>query len=179
MDIHARKAEKEDREGMITLWKRFMTEEENAVDEIQGIDKAAKGWEWRLDKQIEEGVAFVVIADKEVVGFTGYIGYREPTEEEKGKERPKGMKRLPLAPGVAFINDIYIAPEARESNSSKALFAVVIEGISEKGFDTIWTNTSIRNRRTQILLERMGFRKTEAFTLSGMKDQVCYEKKVG
>lgn len=179
MKIEARKAIAGDREQLLRLWKRFATEEGNAVEAGLDVDRESEKWARRLDRQIGEGVTFVVEGESGISGFAGYIGYHGHDGHRTDIETTKAEGRLPLVPGTAFISDIYVVPSARRTPAARALFRAMADGIRSRGYTMIWTNTGVRNRRMQVLLERIGFEKTHAFSLPGEKDQIYYEKRIG
>jgi len=173
----ARVAEKEDISAIAVHWKKFVTEEKDAVDDIGDIDSAAEKWSWRLHKMIDAEQAFVVEDNNKIVGFVCYFSKPETEKETKDTESPKS-KKLSIPPGVAFVTDIYVCPEARRSKAAISLFQIIEKSAIRNGCTTIWTNTNIRNRRVHIMLKRLGFSVMEGVAFPGKEKDVYFKKEL-
>ena len=190
-NLVARAANENDFSAIVEMWKRFMTEEKEAVDEVDPGKEVSK-WSWRLRKQIEEEKALVVERNNEILGFACFVGRAREGDYKRGagndsvlpggpemeRPAPEQVKRLPILAGVAYVTDLYVSPEGRRSRAAQSLFAALFEAVAAAGFTAVWTNTSSRNRRVQTLLQRLGFSVMPGFRIRGMENHVYYERKL-
>lgn len=174
--IVARTAKHEDHPKIVLLWKQLVTEEPQAVDDID-VDSALEKWSWRLEKQIEEKLAFVVERSRKLVGFACCIGRvkeKETNEVKSVKEIP--LRKRPIPEGVAYITDVYVCPEARISMAAPELMAILENTIRETGFSAIWTNTHIENRPMQAFLKRLGYVNLDDDKIPRREEHLYYKK---
>ncbi len=157
MPISTRHAEIEDIRQLVALWKRFMIEENEAVPNANPA-QAERPWTTRLQIQIANSKVIVADNDGVLVGFLAFIDARD---------RPWVPAR------TAYVVDIYVAPEARETTAAKRLFSAASEMLRASYAET-WTNTHTRNRRMQILLKRAGFEPLVGFEIEGLRDPLYY-----
>jgi ribosomal protein S18 acetylase RimI-like enzyme len=157
MKILARKASAADFEEIVSLWRRFMTEEDEAVSDAKpnGVEEA---WKARLVSQISASKAIVADNGDCLVGFLAFIDSDD---------------RQWVPAGVAYVVDMYVSPEARASATAKALFRATAE-LLQTVYSETWTNTHIKNRRMQILLKRAGFETLDGFEIEGLRDQLYF-----
>ena len=172
-----RPADLNDSETIISLWKQLVSERDVAAD-YSDVPSAVEKWSRRLDRQIEEGKAFVAELQEKIVGFAGYVG-RPPGQENHGPKAPLAANpRLPIPPGVAYVTDLYVIPLARKKGVAQRLLRTIIDTSESTGFAAIWTNTNIRNQRTLGLLRKLGFTPLADFRIPGLENQVYYAKKL-
>ena len=158
--ITARMARPDDAQAITSLWRRFMTEEHEAVP-ASDPEQAVSRWSERLHSQIEKGEVFLVALGQDTVGFVGFIDSRE------GDWLPEK---------VAYLVDIYVVPEARKRGAAKALFEAVMTEASRR-YEQVWTNTHKGNRRVQVLLRRAGFEEFSGFEIQGLSDQMYFRRR--
>ena len=159
VDIVARLALPADAPGLVALWVRFMREESAAVPDA-APESARPHWAARLDTQITKGQALVVSRGRELVGFAAFLDAAD---------------RSWIPPHVAYVVDVYVAPEARRTRAAKALFAALMASTQAR-YAAVWTNTHIRNRRVRVLLTRAGFGPLPGFAITGLEDQVYLQR---
>lgn len=158
----ARVAVEQDKPVIIELWRRFMLEEREAVP-VADPDAAMRSWSERLEAQIAREQVVVVVHDDRTVGFAGFIDAGD---------------RAWVPDGVAYVVDFYVVPEARRTRAANRLFQCLFACLDGQ-YTEAWTNTSMRNRRVQILLRRMGFLPLQGFRIAGLEDQAYYRKELG
>jgi RimJ/RimL family protein N-acetyltransferase len=152
-----RSAKVSDAQAIGRLWRRFMAEEPEAVPDPQ-IDAAEQQWKKRLDEQIATSKVIVVEIAEMVCGFLGYIDSAD----------------YPWIPeGVAYVVDIYVAPEARTSTAARRLLCALLEA-GRRAYSEVWTNTNVRNKRMRTLLSRFGFVPLSDFTIPDLENQVYF-----
>lgn len=159
MNIVTRFATQQDVPGLVALWEQFMGDERDAVPEADPSAVLAN-WTDRLLSQIVKSHVVIVETDKTPVGFAGFIDSSE---------------RDWIPQSVAYIVDIYVKPEARASSAAKLLFDHLLSSAAQK-YSKIWTNTSVENRRVQILLKRAGFIPLDSFEILGLEGQLYFKK---
>ena len=74
--------------------------------------------------------------------------------------------------------DLYVQPEARSAAAARALMASLMEGIARAGYQEVWTNAAVTNRRMQVLLQRAGFVANPDFSVPGMTNQVYLRRRI-
>jgi ribosomal protein S18 acetylase RimI-like enzyme len=146
-------------EEIAALWKRFMTEEKEVIPEADP-QAAEEGWTERLRNQIADAKLIVAADRRTLVGFLGFIDHND---------------RQWVPPGVAYIVDIYVVPEARNGTAARALFQAAARLLPATYSET-WMNTHMTNRRMQVLLRRAGFESLDDFRIEGLKDQIYYRR---
>ena len=149
----------EDMPALVGLWQRFMREEDEAVPDA---DPAAvqRNWSARLAGQIQKGHTIIVKRGGEAVGFLGFIDVAD---------------RDWVPRGVAYVVDIYVVPGGRSTAAARLLFERFMDR-ARRDYDDVWTNTSLQNRRVQVLLERTGFVRMTDFEIPGLKNQLYLRK---
>ena len=152
----ARFANSSDIEAIIGLWKRFMQEEKDAVPDAR-VGEVLDGWTQRLREQVRTSKVIVADIDGKTRGFLGFIDSTD---------------RAWVPVGVAYVVDIYVAPEARRSRIALLLFRTLAGPTSK--YTEIWTNTSVRNRRAQAFFAQAGFTPMEGFAIKGLEGQIYY-----
>lgn len=177
VDVIARIAEKEDISAITSFWKRLVTEETEAVDDVKDFDSALEKWSWRLNKMIDTKQAFVVEYNNGIVGFICYLKQTK-TETRTQDAESYSRRKIAIPSGVAFVTDIYVSPEARKSNAAMSLFQILEKSAIKSGCNAIWTNTNIRNRRIHILLKRLGFSVMEDFTIAEKEKDIYFKKEL-
>lgn len=160
LEVDTRKAHLDDTTAIIELWKRFMTEEHQAVTDEEPLKNLEKWSEW-LHSRISKGHIFIVKCNGVIVGFAAFV------DSEEHKAVPSG---------IAYITDIYVIPEARKSKTACKVFNLLIEEASRAGFKEAWANTSVKNRRIQLLLKRAGFVDMDDFKLPHRKEDIHFKK---
>lgn len=153
MKISTRIADAADTDEIIALWKRFIEECENT-----GYEEVEQSWAERLRTQIASSKVIVAANDGSLIGFVGFIDH---ADQDWVPEH------------IAYVVDIYVAPEARPSTAAKSLFAAV-SGLLKCSYSETWTNTHVENTRMQVLLKRAGFRRLDGFEIAGLQDQLYY-----
>ncbi len=140
--------------GILALWRRFMAEERGAVPEADAA-AAEAGWATRLGRQLDASKVVALDDGRSLVGFLAFLDHDD---------------RAWIPPGIAYVVDLYIVPEARSGAAFRELawFAAGTLGAAYRG---IWTNTHAGNRRMQVLLRRAGFRPLEGFGIPGLGEQ--------
>ncbi len=146
-----------DVEEIVSLWRRFMTEEAEVVPDANP-EKAEQTWAERLQSQIADSKVIVADDGGTLIGFFAFIDHDD---------------REWVPDGIAYVVDIYIVPEARASTAARALFRAASE-LLRTAYSETWTNTHANNKRVQVLLKRAGFRSLDGFEIWGLKDQVYY-----
>jgi len=159
MTVSTRLARAADIGPIVTLWKRFMAEEHEAVPDADPEGAEAR-WTARLQTQVAESK--VVVADRgdALVGFLAFIDHRD---------------RQWVPPGIAYVVDVYVAPEARRTAAARELFRAAADRL-RPAYSETWTNTHAGNRRMQLLLRRAGFKPLVGFEIEGLRDQVYYRR---
>jgi ribosomal protein S18 acetylase RimI-like enzyme len=142
---------------ILSLWKRFMTEEQVAVPDAN-LEEAETPWTARLLKQVTSSKVIVVEREEVIVGFLAFID-----EDDRSW----------IPPGVAYVVDIYITPEARATPAARRLFDATAE--LQMHYAQVWTNTHAGNQRMQTLLRRVGFEQLHGFEIEGLREQVYYK----
>jgi RimJ/RimL family protein N-acetyltransferase len=159
MKMQTRSAKTTDVPAILSLWKRFMTEEGGVVSGANPLE-AEEAWTTRLRTQIADSKVVVADDGHGPVGFFAFIDKRD---------------RDWIPAGVAYAVDIYVAPEARAGTAAKDLFhaaTVLLRG----EYSETWTNTHVKNKRMQVLLRRAGFEPLHNFRIEGLQDQVYYRR---
>lgn len=159
MKIATRFATQEDVPALVALWQRFMRDEPDAVPDADP-GGALCNWTERLRSQIEKHQVVVADSSGTPVGFAGFIDSSE---------------RNWIPQSVAYVVDIYVAPEARPTGAAKLLFEHLL-GDATRRYTEIWTNTSVQNRRVQVLLRRAGFTPLVGFEIPGLKEQLYFKR---
>jgi ribosomal protein S18 acetylase RimI-like enzyme len=152
-----RRAEPDDMVAIVGLWKRFMEEEKEAIPDPQ-VDGVESRWKERLRQQIAGKRVIVAETGRSVCGFLGFIDSTD---------------RVCIPQGVAYVVDLYVAPEARRGSAAKDLFSTLLEAAGG-AYSEVWTNTNVRNVRMQKLLKRAGFAPMTGFAIGGLKDNLYY-----
>ena len=134
-----------------------MTEEEEVVPDANP-EEAEETWTERLKKQIADSKVIVADDGRTLIGFFAFIDHDD---------------RQWVPPGIAYVVDIYVIPEARASTAARALFRAAAE-LLRTAYSETWTNTHVKNKRVQVLLKRAGFGLFDGFEIDGLKDQVYY-----
>ena len=142
---------------IVSLWRRFMTEEEQVVPDANP-EGAEQTWTERLKHQIADSKVIVADDGRALIGFFAFIDQDD---------------RQWVPAGIAYVVDIYVVPEARASTASRTLFRAAAELLQTRYSET-WTNTHANNRRLQVLLRRAGFLPLEDFEIEGLRDQLYY-----
>jgi GNAT superfamily N-acetyltransferase len=158
----ARAANEGDAAAIAGLWRRFMTEEHEAVPDAEP-EAALPNWSARLRGQITRGTVFVLEAGEGIVGFAGFVGARE-------------LEWVPSE--AAYIVDMYIGPEHRRASAARKLFAALVERVASAGYKEVWTNTNVGNRRVRRLLEWWGFELAPDLGIAGQTDQLYFKRVV-
>lgn len=162
MDGHCgpktRYAHQEDFISLVAFWKRFMAEERTAVPDANPAE-AEQPWSSRLRTLLADSKVLLVERTGAIAGFLAFLDDRDCAW---------------VPPGVAYVVDIYVAPESRSSQAAIRLFRTARELI-ESRYDRIWTNTHRDNHRMQVLLQRAGFEPLDGFQIRGLRDQLYYQ----
>lgn len=156
----ARLGQEPDVPALLALWKRFMAEEEDAVPDADA-EAAIANWLQRLRVQITRHQVCVLETTAGIAGFAGFI---------------VPGSSLSVPPGVAYIVDLYVAPEARRASGTRALMISLMKAITRAGCREVWTNTAVTNTRMRLLLGRAGFVENPGFSLPGLRDQVYLKR---
>ncbi|MBN1256360.1 MAG: GNAT family N-acetyltransferase [Planctomycetes bacterium] len=142
---------------IISLWKRFQSEEPEAVPEADTA-VCESAWSERLAKQIAESKVLVVASNEKIVGLLTFLDSRD---------------REWIPAHIAYIVDTYIIPEARVSTAALDLFHEMVKQ-SQGVYAEIWTNTNVKNIRLQNLLKRVGFKRLDDFEIKDLKEQLYF-----
>jgi len=151
-----KKASTCDIDEIIELWKLFMAEEKVALSG----ELPLANWSKRLKSQVDRGYVVIAELDKTIVGFAGFIDISD--KEWVGED-------------VLYIVDFYVIPEARKTDAAGMLLRKLNEIAKQLNYKEFRTNTSVKNRRVQILLERSGYVPLENFKIPGLKDYIYYK----
>lgn len=157
MRIRTHIASAVDVEEIVSLWRRFMIEEQEVVPDANP-EEAEKAWTERLVKQIADSKVIVADDGRTTIGFFAFIDHHD-------------HQWIPA--GIAYAVDIYVVPEARTSTAARALFEAAAK-LLRTAYSETWTNTHVRNKRVQVLLKRAGFVPLDGFEIDGLKDQVYH-----
>jgi hypothetical protein len=157
MKILTRMASIADVEEIVSLWRRFMTEEEEVVPDANP-EQAEQTWSERLQSQIADSKVIVAEDGRTLIGFFAFIDHED---------------REWIPAGIAYVVDIYVVPEARASTAARHLFRAASDLLRTEYSET-WTNTHLKNKRVQVLLKRAGFGLLDGFEMDGLKHQVYY-----
>jgi len=147
----------DDTPHIVALWSRFMNEEGEAVPDADET-AARASWSARLARQLASENVLVCGESGALTGFLALLDHAD---------------RAWIPAGVAYVVDLYVAPEARPHGAAAALIGAARQFLSNR-YGAIWTNTHENNRRMQILLRRAGFTPLENFTISGLAEQRYY-----
>jgi ribosomal protein S18 acetylase RimI-like enzyme len=160
MNTSTRCATQQDVSALVRLWQQFMRDENNAVPDADPA-AALRNWTERLRSQIENSHVVTVESSGNLVGFAGFIDASD---------------RDWIPESIAYVVDIYVVPEARASRAAKLLFEHLLSNAAQR-YAEVWTNTSVQNRRVQVLLKRAGFTPLAGFEIPELKDQLYFKRK--
>lgn len=106
------------------------------------------GYAWFLGTQLKEDDVAVFVAEQsgDVIGYV-YAGME-----------PQSWKELREAAG--FIQDIVVAPEARQAGVARALVETASQWLRSIGAPRVMLWTAEKNEPAQRLFTRLGFRRT-------------------
>ena len=159
-NIVTRLATAQDIPALIDLWQQFMRGEQEVISHANP-DKAIKNWTVRLQSQVEKSQVLLAACNNIPVGFVGFIDSTI-------------LNWIPKS--IAYVVDIYVLPEARPSSAARMLFKLLMDHASLR-YAEVWTNTSVQNRRVQVLLTRAGFLPLDDFKIPGLEGQLYFKKK--
>ena len=159
MTMEFRPAQETDIAALVELWDDFMTE-------LHGTVPAATDreiWSARLYQQVGRTQVYVAATGRSLVGFAGVIDHSE---------------RDFIAPGVAYLVDLYVLPDQRRHDVGSALLECLMQHVSRTGYSEVRSNTSPSNLAAQACLNRAGFRPLDGFALPGMNEEMYFQKHV-
>jgi GNAT superfamily N-acetyltransferase len=106
------------------------------------------GAEWFYGSRIEAESAAIFLAevDGRAVGFA-YMEYEPVLYAE-------------LASNVAWLHDIYVEPDSRDSGAGRKLIDAVAEEAKRQGANKVLLSVAVKNEKAQQFFERSGFRTT-------------------
>jgi GNAT superfamily N-acetyltransferase len=106
------------------------------------------GAEWFYGSRIEAESAAIFLAeiDGREVGFA-YMEYEPVLYAE-------------LAANVAWLHDIFVEPDARDSGAGRKLIEAVAEEAKRQGANKVLLSVAVQNENAQQFFERSGFRTT-------------------
>jgi ribosomal protein S18 acetylase RimI-like enzyme len=151
---------------IIDLWKQFMEELDTlAPDKHPRITQTSlQHWSERLQLQISHDAVFVGEAHERIIGFIGCIG---SLESHPGQRIP---------PGIAYIVDLYVIPEARRNHVAFQLMNRLIHAVGEAKYTEVWINTATWNLPAKRLFEKMGFILMTDYQLPHLHNQVYFRR---
>jgi ribosomal protein S18 acetylase RimI-like enzyme len=83
----------------------------------------------------------------------------------------------PLAPGIAEIKRMFVAPEHRGRGYSKAILTTLERMAAESGYTTVWLETRPLQRAAIALYEQLGYERIPNYGMyEGKKECLCYGK---
>ena len=86
----------------------------------------------------------------------------------------------PLAPGIAEIKRMFVAPEHRGRGYSKAILTALERMATESGYTTVWLETRPLQRAAIALYEQLGYERIPNYGMyEGKQECLCYGKALG
>ena len=144
---------------------------------MEVIEAVKESWRMTTDHTLTVFLIGVLAFFIGIVGFLCYFDKPEvETETQETESRPG--KKLPIPPGVAFVTDVYVSPEARRSKAATSLFEILEKSAINAGCNAIWTNTNVRNHRIHTVLKHLGFSVMKDFIIPGKEKDVYFKKEL-
>jgi len=103
-------------------------------------------WWYGERAEADNAAVFVAENDGHPIGFA-YMEYEE-------------VYYAGLATDAAWLHDIYVEPDARNSGAGRALIAAVRDEAKRRGANKVLLSVAVGNEHGQRLFERSGFRTT-------------------
>lgn len=89
------------------------------------------------------------------------------------------FRPLALQPGVAELKRMYARPGARAAGVGRAVLAYLEAQAAAKGYEALWLETRLVNRRAVAFYERHGYSRIPNFgKYVGLDGAACFEKRL-